>query len=230
MKTGIYWQDPKYALRPGRDFIFDPSLVLYLPLGKLDGASFMSKEARGYLCTVTGASWRPGGREFDGSDDKIVIPHHTSLNPPEFTVEAWIKPDVAAKGSVIVGKFHHTNSEGYVLFQHTTYGLTGYVYGSGGYVYARGASSLTAGQWYHAAYTYNGSVLNLYRDSQNKDLNRVAPNYDVSSEDLVVGQRTDSPSATYAFDGVIGEVRIYNRALTSLEIQRNYLATKWRYQ
>ena len=36
-------------------FIFDPSLVLYLSLWKLDGDSFMSKDAYGHLCTVTGA-------------------------------------------------------------------------------------------------------------------------------------------------------------------------------
>ena len=32
------------------------------------------------------------------------------------------------------------------------------------------------------------------------------------------------------FDGLIGEVRIYKRALTPLEVQHNYLATKGRYR
>ena len=32
------------------------------------------------------------------------------------------------------------------------------------------------------------------------------------------------------FSALIGEARIYNRALTPLEIQRNYLATKRRYR
>jgi hypothetical protein len=32
------------------------------------------------------------------------------------------------------------------------------------------------------------------------------------------------------FTGVIGEIIAYNRALTPLEIQHNYLATKWRYR
>lgn len=32
------------------------------------------------------------------------------------------------------------------------------------------------------------------------------------------------------FQGTIGEVRIYSRALAPAEIKRNYLATKWRYQ
>ncbi|KKK63360.1 hypothetical protein LCGC14_2995080, partial [marine sediment metagenome] len=32
------------------------------------------------------------------------------------------------------------------------------------------------------------------------------------------------------FNGLIGHVWIYSRALTFMGIQRNYLATKWRYQ
>ena len=54
------------------NFIFDPSLVLYLPLYQLDGASFVSKDAHGHLCSVTGALWRPNGRWFDGTDDTIA--------------------------------------------------------------------------------------------------------------------------------------------------------------
>ena len=55
------------------DFIFDPSLVLYLPLYQPDGASFASRDAYGHLCTVTGALWTPQGRTFDGADDIIDL-------------------------------------------------------------------------------------------------------------------------------------------------------------
>ena len=36
--------------------------------------------------------------------------------------------------------------------------------------------------------------------------------------------------AAHPWDCYIGEVRLYNRRLTPLEVQHNYLATKWRYQ
>ena len=48
--------------------------VLWLPLWKLDGAQFTSKDAYGRLVTVTGAPWGPQGRPFDGVDDKFSIP------------------------------------------------------------------------------------------------------------------------------------------------------------
>src|SRR3990167_5915362 len=53
------------------EFGLDPSLVLYLPLWKKDGSSFMSDDAYGHLATVTGATWGSQGRTFDGVDDLI---------------------------------------------------------------------------------------------------------------------------------------------------------------
>ena len=75
------------------NIIFDPSLVLYLPLYGQDGASFMSQDAGGHLCAVTGALWRPDSRYFDGIDDKINCGHSPALNLTSgVTVEVWFKP------------------------------------------------------------------------------------------------------------------------------------------
>ncbi len=74
------------------NFIFDPSLALYLPLYKRDGTSFMSDEAYGHLATVTGAIWTPQGRYFDGVDDYLRIPDAPSLDlTGEMTILAWMK-------------------------------------------------------------------------------------------------------------------------------------------
>ncbi|MDO8687497.1 MAG: hypothetical protein Q7K41_02790, partial [Dehalococcoidales bacterium] len=61
------------------DFIFDPSLVLYLPLYEPDSSSLMSKDAYGHLAAVTGATWGTLGRTFDGSDDQIDCGNASSL-------------------------------------------------------------------------------------------------------------------------------------------------------
>jgi len=63
------------------NFVFDPSLELYLPLYELDGSSFMSKDACGHICLVTGALWGSQGRTFDGGDDYIDI---TTTSWPKF--------------------------------------------------------------------------------------------------------------------------------------------------
>ena len=48
-----------------------------------------------------------------------------------------------------------------------------------------------------------------------------------TGEDLLIGNRS---AGDKTWNDLIGEVWGYNRILTPTEIQRNYLATKWRYR
>ena len=228
MKTGIYWQDPEYPAK-GMDFIFDPSLVLYLPLHSLDGASLMSKDAYGHLCTATGALWTPRGRSFDGEDDYIDCGDNEGLDITNaLTIEAWIYPhniggtgvwlDIIAKNAayrdfgIINGKLHA------VLHQ-----------GGSDYHYSSNVAP-SVNEWQHVAMTfsYSANKVKFYIDGV--CVRTVGANntkIDISANTLYVG--ANSPIYSL-FDGLIDEVRIYNRPLTPLEIQRNYLASKWRYQ
>lgn len=72
-------------------FIYDPECRFYLPLKRLDGNSFMSKDARGHLCTRSGALWGPDGWYFDGADDKIDC-GSDFIGTSACTVIAVIKP------------------------------------------------------------------------------------------------------------------------------------------
>ena len=229
MKTGIYWQDPKYALRPGRDFIFDPSLVLYLPLGKLDGASFMSKDAHGHLGTVTGALWTPRGRDFDGTDDYVDCGTDIFMAATfasGFTLEAWLNVDtldddhqaaISIKGRLELGVYA-TTDKAYL-----------FVYDGVGEYWILGDSAISTSQWYHIAGTWDGTTTKIFvngvQQADTKTTN--APAIDVSRA-ITIGAHYNGTARN--LDGLIAEVRIYNRGLIPLEIHRNYLATKWRYQ
>ena len=228
MKTGIYWQDPKYAVGSDRRAT-DPSLVLYLPLYRLDGASFMSKDAYGHLCTVTGALWIPHGRSFDGVDDYVDCGKPVSLdftpNVDEFTIEAWIKISPGDTGTVVCKGGASTSTRSYQI----------YVVGDAlwaviGGQYADSGATVADGEWHHVA-------LVNYDDCGTKKckfyIDRVADDTIITSgsatEDVnvIIGNNS---VLTFPFNGLIDEIRIYNRALTPLEIQRNYLATKRRYR
>ena len=75
------------------DFIYDPYLVLYLPLYQLDGSSFASRDAYGNPGTVAGALWRPQGRFFDAIDDVLDCGNGTSLQiTEEISIDAWVNP------------------------------------------------------------------------------------------------------------------------------------------
>ena len=230
MKTGIYWQDPKYALKPGQDFIFDPSLVLYLPLHQLDGASFISKDAYGHLCTVTGALWTPNGREFDASDDKITVPDHSVLDiTDDLTVEGWVKLLNTGGNNSVMGKASTIWTQVSYLLQifnheHPTFGLSS----DGGVPsYLDSNVVVEADSWYHLVGTFARPNRVIFIDGVQKNSDSWDNDIHIGTADLYIGKYTGTSNT---LDGMVGEVRIYNRALTPLEIQQNYLATKWRYQ
>jgi len=213
------------------NLIFDPSLVLYLPLYELDGSSFVSRDACGHLCTVTGALWRKNGRYFDGVDDIIDCGNKAPLiitgNSPR-TGEVWFKSS---------GDYTDDRA------------LLSYGPGGGGSYWIRFGLSLTDGylslsllandhyttttppanEWHHAAFTlagtttviyYNGEVLSTKTDHSTINTQ--------TGTNFYIGRRGQGP--TDYWKGDIGEARFYNRVLTPLEIQQNYLATKWRYR
>ena len=210
------------------DFIFDPSLVLYLPLYQLDGASFMSKDSYGHLCTVIGAVWTPNGRYFDGTDDYINCDDHASLDlTTAFTLEAWVY-HLATNVEMAIAKRVEGGDNAYQLYTDGNDKINLYIFWSGGGQTITGDTPITNDAWYHIAGTYDSEYLKVYHQGV-LDCTPVA-------ETHAVGVTTDPVrigwgySDAYAWYGNIGEARIYNRALTPQEIQHNYLATKWRYR
>lgn len=210
------------------DFIFDPSLVLYLPLYKLDGSSFMSEDAYGHLCAVTGAIWTPRGRSFDGLDDVINCGSSTVLNPNDpltvGTWEIWINPVSPLSGATDFFRKGSTYEVGSSNLATGKFGM--YDFGGLGWLLTTNAY-VTATKWQHLAWVKSGISLHLYYNGDLKETKTCSASWAATSDALSVG---DNAVSSASFGGISGEVRIYQRALTPQEIQHNYLATKWRYR
>ena len=83
------------------EYISDPDMVLYLPLSRMDGASFMSRDAYGHTGTKIGALWTPQGTSFDGAYDIITVPDSDIFHGMNgLSVLGWIRFDQipSAKG------------------------------------------------------------------------------------------------------------------------------------
>ena len=223
------------------EFALDPNLVLYLPLWKRDGATFVSDDARGYVCTVTGSLWTLQGRYFDGTDDIITAPDHSALGlTSQGTIEIWCKAQSMTQDdyATLVSK-----SNGGVA-ANIAYNLHWRAAGGANVIrgiISDGASIITINLsacptdlgFHHHVFSWNGQTLNGYQDSQITATPVVQTiNAQVNTVTLRIGDRglTDLVVDGYAFNGIIAEVRIYNRALLPAEIQRNYEMTKWRYR
>ena len=164
--------------------------------------------------------------DFDGTDDYVNCGTSSSADiTGPITLEAWVRPDVAATQSIV--KKNGANS-GYELslsndvpgglpqnFFFRLNGNTSYRINSASYYPIDGT-------WVHVAATYDGSVIKLYINGvQEGGTVSGPPAISVNSNNLVIG--TDAASVgTKNFNGGIDEVRIWNVARTAQEILDNY--------
>lgn len=149
--------------------------------------------------------------DFDGSSDYVNI---GEVNPTQLTVESWFKADTLPMGSwaSIIMK---QNSYGYELENdHLQWTLW-----EGATKYRLDSGVLSADTWYHAVATFNGTTHRLYINA-NEVASNSAVHSQTTSNNLLIGAWNTNPAEV--FDGVIDDVRIYDRALSLDEITDNY--------
>ena len=160
---------------------------------------------------------------FDGSDDYVNCGNSSNLNfgTNDFTIESWIKTNYIEKWQLIVSKSYNP---GYELFVARDNGKLLFQIGDGsGWTNFLGNTVVADGNWHHVvavADRDNNGILYVDGNFDNeKSITSKSGSVD-SEYNLHVGTRP--PSTGYAFNGIIDEVRIYNRALTPDEISDLY--------
>ncbi len=213
-------------------------LVLYMPFDMPPANGVVRDESgAGNDGRVEGAQWVSGGRmggafrfNITNVDDRIVVPDSDSLGVQYVTLSAWMMSSQAdGLPNRILDK---DRRQGYSL------GL------SGGDKNKRGMPEICIswstgalanrmvcdGRWHHVAGTYDGQICKLYVDG-----NRVKQQQAPSSGpihrnhwDFCIGNSVvEYEGGTFSsFDGMIDEVRVYNRALSGEEIKTLATATK----
>jgi hypothetical protein len=164
---------------------------------------------------------RTGGLKFDGVDDYVRVPITPSLstdieNANQITILFWAKANVTNK--VLLSAWGGYRGYGYYLDQR-------FYLGDGSVWKYINCPIVDTESWHFYGLTFDGSVRKTYRDGvlytqvQESFQMRVSP---VSNNQLLIGADNRAATGTYFFNGLIDEVRIYNRALSSDEISRIY--------
>ena len=210
-------------------FIYSPSLVLYLPLYELDGASFQSKDAYGHLCTVTGGIWTPRGGNFNGTTDLLDCGRLTDLEgaTKQWMIEFWIRVDsrdTNTRALVAYDANNALNNIDIYMYWNGTVAKT--QLGGAGAEVTTSITDLEDGQFHHIGFGKSANNVVIYEDMQLLDDTAQAGGAMSSSHKLYI---CDDHNVSHG-QGIVGELRIYNRLLTLIEFQRNELATKGRYQ
>ncbi|HTL56951.1 MAG TPA: LamG-like jellyroll fold domain-containing protein [Candidatus Limnocylindrales bacterium] len=166
-----------------------------------------------------------GAFDFDGIDQLIRIPDAPALNPPAaLTLEAWVFIRVFSHESVaIIGKDDpYSPLRQYLIGMGNKTGhwaFRAHVGTPGNYSNFDGHTALTNYTWYHVAMTYDGSALKLFVNGNLDGSLPVTGPITVSDMPLLIGGHAEGP---WNFNGVVDEVSLYNRALSSSEIQSIY--------
>jgi len=178
--------------------------------------------------TDTSSFWVQGkfgtAGSFDGTDDYVEIPYSASLNPDEFTVEAWAKVE-GGEGtyrSVITSRnaFLH---RGYKIYAAANDKWQFWI-GDGGSWRTIEGPSVQLNQWYHLVAWYSSGIMRFYINGTLVN----SANYTLvknSQYPLRIGAgASESTPPDYYFNGLIDDVRIYNYARTPEEIRLDYNA------
>jgi len=196
-----------------------------------EGSGTTAHDSSGYgnNGTISGANYTtdtPSGQghalSFDGVDDYVAI----SMDFPTVGTSAfWWKPSVAYDGTSGAKEFFRSSRGGFFL-NHTNApsgGSSGKISfmispGPGQYsVVETVTANWEAERWYHIVSTWNGLTQNIYVNGVLE--NSVMQTYSGGfTGPLNIGGQTSGQFVNAVFD----EVRIYNEALTSAQIQKLY--------
>jgi len=206
-------------------------LVGHWKLDEGSGTTAADSSGKGNTGTLhNGPTWRPsdgqigGALELDGIDDYVEVPDDPSFDiTNEITVTAWINPVDVADWRTIVSKFAHTPA-----WRKDLYWL---LYGGNIGVSLAGPSGIggtdwipdvpiESGTWTHVALSYDGFAMKMYKNGVNVATNSISGNLlladSFSNESFYIGQNTEWGEY---FEGLIDDVRIYDRTLTPGQVQ-----------
>jgi hypothetical protein len=166
-----------------------------------------------------------GAVSFNGSSNYIRWNNNTALDTQMPSVEVWVKTNATSQNGFWFEK--GTVNAQYALFQEG--GVIQWRMNIGGTstnLSTTTASFMNTSNWFHVVATYTSGSRILY-------INGVAVNSDAQTGTIATnsGGMTigEYGGAGYRYNGLIGAVRVYNRALTAAEVLLNFNAHRGRY-
>ncbi|MCX6122635.1 MAG: T9SS type A sorting domain-containing protein [Ignavibacteriales bacterium] len=168
-----------------------------------------------------------GGLQFDGINDYVAVPDHSELNfgTGDFSIDAWIKTSDSTNLKIIVDK---QTLNGYIYQGYSFYLNYGYltVQLADGVppTYFTNWSPfvfVADGNWHHVAVTVSRSNNNgivFYKDGVATQFGdpTVRSGSLTTTSPLTIGRQ--SYTDQFEFNGILDEIELFNRALSSQEI------------
>ena len=199
-----------------------PGLVAALAFEEGSGVATADATGRGNHGTISGAAWIPDGRygsalALDGVDDWVTLADSPSLDlTTGLTLEAWVKPGTLVKPWQTLLMKEAPGALAYALY--ATGGGSPQLnawWGDQQSLYT--TDPLPVGEWSHVAVTSDGATMRAYLNGLLAESVPVTGPLAATSGPLRIGG--NAVWENEFFQGVIDEVRIYDRALSAEEVR-----------
>jgi hypothetical protein len=176
------------------------------------------------------------GMEFDAPEDYFIIPADPTNDLTNHgTIEVWLKPDenVSWAGIIHKGTEPDWSDEGYSFqYDGNKQLMLAMTSEAGQLILVKTQHVLTTGTWSYVVVTWDEDEVHIYVNGVDvvdiitvgftSTPTTIADNYPFKSSDggIVVG--TQIPGAAWRFDGVMSEIKIYDRYMEESEVLDNY--------
>jgi Galactose oxidase-like, Early set domain/Concanavalin A-like lectin/glucanases superfamily/Bacterial Ig domain/Glucodextranase, domain B/Kelch motif len=207
-------------------------LVAAYGFDETSGTTVSDSSGKGNNGTLlNGAVFAPGKNgnavRLDGVNDFVNLGNPTSLQiSGSMTISAWINSSAFPVDDAAVVSKRGNSVAGYQLDTTVDTGPRAIGFkltsSSGSNMIRYGSTALQLNQWYHIAGAYNASnqTMDVYLNGQLNNgalVGTITANQQNSNLSAAIG--TKPGNTGFEFAGRIDDVRIYNRALTQIEIQ-----------
>jgi len=176
---------------------------------------------------VTGNPVGSAALNLNGTGQYMTVPTSADVNlTTACTLAAWVKIASTTDNSyrmIFSKKSAYTDNTGYELFYHPV--LHQLLLRSGGpsTTYSVTLPLTLDTNWHHLAVTINGSVATFYLDGTAQiGATGTVGNPLTGTQALAIGRRSGT-TADYPWNGQLDDVRIYNRALSTQEIDTIFI-------
>lgn len=217
----------------GEEISADSGNVLLVHLneasGNLNDSSGLGNNGRVYGATYGATGKFENALSFDGSNDFADFGNAASLRiTGNVTLSQWVKFNQIPTGTTVYATLDKNEAGGYGIIANEQIAgglgrLVTYFHVGGAYKNVGvNLTSLSAGVWYHVAATYNGTGVAFYLNGNLTESVAASGSItDVASYNLTIGANP-GPAYNEFFNGMIDEVGVWNRSLSSSEILNMY--------
>ena len=160
--------------------------------------------------------------EFDGSNDYIDV-GNWNVSGDKITCMAWVYVHSTPNDPRVISKSNDTSYQMFCLLVNGTDTVGWRIVGPGSTdrTILNTSQQLSMNTWYHLTGVYDGSQMRIYINAEQKASVSKSGNIYQNSDPIWIGGNATSATQR-PFDGLIEDVRVYNRDLSLDEIQTIY--------